>query len=423
MTFVMNPLMYPNVIKHGRQLDFHEFTKKAAPAAFGYPPVTESRFPGLDRQIHATYRLLHGDNLAPLTRSMRANLLALVRRDHPDAAWRTGGLYHFCVRLIFEATLATVYGRPADDLCGAKAEALRADFTLFDHVFPLLIGGVPAWVLGGVRSVRSRLIRYFLPQRMSDRADVSSFVRRRASLLEQHPPLTDVEKAAHHFAMLWASVANTTPASFWAVYHLLREPQALDAVRREICQVLELDPHQELLVDVDLDMAHLDRMTLLDSAIHESLRLSSAPINIRVAKEDLNLQLDAAHSVAVRRGDVLAMYPQSMHMDADIYEDPQTFRFDRYARQTHFFKDGQKLHHYLMPFGSGASMCPGRFFAVNEMKLFVCLLLLYFDLRLEAGVPEAARPRPDTSRAGLGILCPDRDVPFRYRLRPVATAR
>ncbi|XP_077411613.1 uncharacterized protein cyp7b1 isoform X4 [Vanacampus margaritifer] len=97
---------------------------------------------------------------------------------------------------------------------------------------------------------------------------------------------------------------------------------------------------------------------------------------------------------------------------------PHTFRFDRFAGKTEFFKDGQKLRHYLMPFGSGASICPGRFFAVNEIKQFVCLLLLYFELRLEAGQPDA---RPDASRAGLGIPRPARDVSFCYRARGAAS--
>lgn len=84
--------------------------------------------------------------------------------------------------------------------------------------------------------------------------------------------------------------------------------------------------------------------------------------------------------------------------------------------KTDFYKDGQKLKYYLMPFGSGASMCPGRHFAINEIKQFLCLLLLYFKLELEEG---QARATLDPSRAGLGILSPSTDVRFRYRLRAI----
>lgn len=96
----------------------------------------------------------------------------------------------------------------------------------------------------------------------------------------------------------------------------------------------------------------------------------------------------------------------------------QSFRADRFLQdgveKTDFYKDGQRLRYYLMPFGSGSSRCPGRFFAVNEIKQFLCVLLLCVDLQLEDGQPGATL---DASRAGLGILLPAADVRFRYRLR------
>ncbi|XP_010786553.1 cholesterol 7-alpha-monooxygenase-like, partial [Notothenia coriiceps] len=154
------------------------------------------------------------------------------------------------------------------------------------------------------------------------------------------------------------------------------------------------------------------------SSISEGLRLSSASTNIRVSQEDFSLRLDEERSASVRKGDVIALYPQSMHMDPDIYQDPQSFRYDRFVQdgrvKTDFYKSGQKLKFFLMPFGSGASMCPGRYFAVNEIKQFLSLVLLYLDLDLQPG---QNRVSLDYSRAGLGILLPDADVRFHYRLR------
>lgn len=60
-----------------------------------------------------------------------------------------------------------------------------------------------------------------------------------------------------------------------------------------------------------------------DSSIKESLRLSSASMNIRVAQEDFDLRLGTQCSVAVREGDIIVLYPQSLHMDPEIYEEPQ----------------------------------------------------------------------------------------------------
>lgn len=61
----------------------------------------------------------------------------------------------------------------------------------------------------------------------------------------------------------------------------------------------------------------------VESAINESLRLSSISMNIRVVQEDFCLRLDPHCSVCVRKGDIVTLYPQSTHLDPDIYPNPQ----------------------------------------------------------------------------------------------------
>ncbi|XP_074543961.1 cytochrome P450 7B1 [Halichoeres trimaculatus] len=425
MTFVMDPLLFPNIIKHGRQLDFHEFSNKVAPMTFGYPPTNSGKFPRLQEQISRSFQLLQGDNLTLLTESMMGNLMLLFRQDHlgegagPEGGWRSGSMYEFCNSVMFEATLLTIYGRPVAAPRHSGMSVLREDFVRFDSMFPLLMAQIPIGLLRRTKAVREKLINYFLPHRMSCWSQTSQFIQRRSEVFEQYEALRDVDKAAHHFAILWASVGNTIPACFWSMYYLVSHPEALEVVRQEILEVLELSGVEfSSDRDVALSREQLDKLLYLESAINESLRLSSASMNIRVVQEDFSLRLDAQCSVAVRKGDFIALYPQSMHMDPEIYDDPQTFQLDRYLQdgreKTDFYKDGQKLKYYLMPFGSGSSMCPGRYFAMNEIKQFLCLMLLYFDLQLEAG---QSRATLDSSRAGMGILLPAGDVRFRYRLR------
>ncbi|KAM6919754.1 cytochrome P450 7B1 [Lycodopsis pacificus] len=424
MTFIMDPLLYPNVIRHGRQLDFHEFSDKVAPVTFGYRPVRSGEFPGLPEQISRTFQLLQGDGLSTLTESMMGNLMLVFRQDHLEeegGGWRSGGMYEFCHSVMFEATFLTVYGRPAFASRHGDMDRLRRDFVQFDNMFPLLIAQIPIWLLGRTKATREKLIDYFLPHKTSSWSDTSLFIRTRSELFEQYETLRDVDKGAHHLAIFWASVGNTIPASFWAMYYLVSHPEALQVVRQEIQSVLSLSGVQfSRDQDVRLGREQLAKLVCLESAINESLRLSSAAMNVRVAQEDFSLRLNAERSVSVRRGDFIVLYPQTMHMDPEIYEDPQSFRVDRFLQdggeKTDFYKAGQRLRYYLMPFGSGSSRCPGRHFAVNEIKQFLCVLLLYVDLQLVEGQPGATL---DSSRAGLGILPPAKDVRFRYRPRTV----
>ncbi|KAM6948660.1 cytochrome P450 7B1 [Aplochiton taeniatus] len=430
MTFIMNPLLYPNVIRHKRQLDFHEFSDQVAPVTFGYPPLLSGKFPGMHEQIQRSFSLLQGDNLTSLTESMMSNLMLVFRQDHlnkkrvqlgPGDGWRTDNMYEFCNSVMFEATFLTIYGKPANGCRHSGMRGLLKVFVKFDNMFPFLIAGVPIWLLGRTKAIREKLIGHFLCQKMSQWSNTSQFIRNRAEVFEQYDSLGDFDKAAHHFAILWASVGNTVPATFWAMYYLVTHQDALSAVREEIHSVLNLSGIDDVYNnDVSLTREQLDSFIYLDSAINESLRLSSASMNIRVAQEDFHLRLEGENSVAVRKGDVIALYPQSTHMDSDIYHEPEAFQYDRFVKdgkkKTDFYKQNQKLKYYCMPFGSGSSKCPGRYFALNEIKQFLSLVFLYFDLELVKGQEKVTL---DSGRAGLGILLPAGDVQFRYRPRQV----
>lgn len=106
-----------------------------------------------------------------------------------------------------------------------------------------------------------------------------------------------------------------------------------------------------------------------------------------------------------------------MQLDPDIYESPQEYRFDRFlpqnGRPRRWTKDGKRVHFFMLPFGGGKSMCPGRYFAINEFKITAATLLAWFDIELLSD----ELPRFDLSRTGFGTYPPTRDVPFRFRLR------
>lgn len=67
----------------------------------------------------------------------------------------------------------------------------------------------------------------------------------------------------------------------------------------------------------------------------------------------------------------------------------------------------------FMPFGGGATLCPGRRFARNEIKTLVVFLLQRFEIGFShsAGhVGQVQEPGFDGARAGIGIFPPKKDV-------------
>uniref|UniRef100_A0A673LZF2 25-hydroxycholesterol 7-alpha-hydroxylase-like n=1 Tax=Sinocyclocheilus rhinocerous TaxID=307959 RepID=A0A673LZF2_9TELE len=415
ITFIMNPFLYPSVIKHGKQLDFHKFSDSAASRTFGYPPVQSGLFPGMSDSIQRSYTLLQGSALDLLTFSMMGNLQQVLRcrflsseGSGSDGHWQEAELYEFCKCVMFQTTFNTLYGHSAN-LC---LDQLREDIEKFDGIFPLLMARVPIALLGKTKEIREKLIRFFYPQRMAEWRAPCQFIQTRMDLFQQYDTLQDRDKAAHHFAMLWAAVGNTIPAAFWCLYHLISCPEALEAVRAEIINCYRFRVTMPVFNDSDCVFLSAE------SSINESFRLSSVSMNIRIVQEDFCLCLDAQHSINLRKDDIVALYPQSTHLDPEIYDQPQRFQFDRFVEdgrdKTDFYKCGQKVRYYRMPFGSGATQCPGRFFAMNELKQFVCVTLLMCEMQLPENQQEAML---DNSRAGLGIMPPVNPITFKYRTK------
>nr|XP_033790646.1 cytochrome P450 7B1 isoform X2 [Geotrypetes seraphini] len=415
----MDPFQFHNVIRQARQLDFSEFADEMSSRTFDYPYLMEAKFPELRVNLHRIYMVMQGKGLDKLTDSMMGNLQHVFKLKFSQATdWVTEKMYQFCCSVMFEASFMTLYGRDSDADGHKVISEIKDKFIKFDAKFPYLVINIPIALLGDTRKIREELIHILFPNNILDRKEVSEVVQARQNVLEQYELLKDYDKAAHHFAFMWASVANTMPATFWTMYYLVRHPKALAAVRSEIDHLLQsTGQRKEPGHIIHLTREQLDNLVYLGSAVQESLRMCSASMNIRVVQEDFILKLEGDLEVSLRKGDWVVLYPQTLHMDPEIYEDPEDFKFDRFVEngkeKNSFYKRGKKLKYYLMPFGSGASKCPGRFFAVNEIKQFLALVVSYFDMEFI----EDKNLRTENSRSGLGILFPDSDIHFRYKQR------
>ena len=71
---------------------------------------------------------------------------------------------------------------------------------------------------------------------------------------------------------------------------------------------------------------------------------------------------------------------------------------------------------HLYPYGGGVKMCPGRFFAKQEMLASIAVLLYEFEIEI-IDFKAAARARPDAKYFPIGAMPPDRKVPIRIRRR------
>jgi len=390
MTFVLDPHCYPDVLKAGDALSFVQISDEIGSRAFGHG---SSLAAGLDPDvIHGLLgELLKGPALGPLNARTHERTAAHLA-DVGGAQWQEDRLYAFVYRHMFAINMETLFGD------GAPTPDSEAAFRTLDEAFPLLVAGVPARLLRGVRAAREKLAAAV----DLVRPDASAFVTGRDTYFNAR--VDRQHRNGEQLAGLWAAEANTIPATFWTLYYLLRDPAARAAVLAEL-----------RAVDGDLALpATLKQLPLCNSSVMEAMRLSSSSLVIRHVVRPFTLALSSGHSYALREGDRVCLAPELNHTDPELFEAPEQFRHDRFAGvdgPPQFFKRGKKVTLALMPFGAGVSMCPGRFLASNEIVQVVAAVLT----RLEVELLPHETPSVDRRRAGLGILPPRSDPPFRYR--------
>ncbi|XP_021014667.1 25-hydroxycholesterol 7-alpha-hydroxylase isoform X1 [Mus caroli] len=416
ITFVLNPFQYQYVTKNPKQLSFEKFSRRLSAKAFSVKKLLSDD--DLNEDIHRAYLLLQGKPLDALLETMIQEVKEIFESQLlKNTDWNTERIFAFCSSLVFEITFATLYGKI---LAGNKKQIiseLRDDFLKFDDIFPYLVSDIPIQLLRNEESMQKKIIKCLTSEKVAQMQGQSEIVQERQDMLKRYYRHDDSEIGAHHLGFLWASLANTIPAMFWAVYYILRHPEAMEALRDEIDSFLQSTGQKKGPgISVHFTREQLDSLVCLESTILEVLRLCSYSSIIREVQEDMDFNLESK-SYSLRKGDFVALFPPMIHNDPEIFDAPKEFRFDRFIedgkKKTTFFKGGKKLKSFVMPFGLGTSKCPGRYFAVNEMKLLLIMFLTYFDLEIIDRKPIGL----NHSRMFLGIQHPDSAVSFRYKAK------
>ena len=73
----------------------------------------------------------------------------------------------------------------------------------------------------------------------------------------------------------------------------------------------------------------------------------------------------------------MLVYPGFLkHFDPNLFgPNPYEYQYDRFIK-----KDNQTKAPSIMLFGCGTHMCPGRFWAINEIKILVALIIQHMDI-------------------------------------------
>merc|ERR1712074_23502 len=122
-----------------------------------------------------------------------------------------------------------------------------------------------------------------------------------------------------------------------------------------------------------LDNTKLEKMSYLRAVLRESQRIMPVVPNTGRIPSDINLG-----GYNFDRECWFVALHQFMSMSDKFVKDPTEYRPERFLRG-HSLKED--FHPFVsMPFGHGPRMCIGRRFAEQEIKTFICKMVLNFKI-------------------------------------------
>ncbi|KAG8519606.1 Prostacyclin synthase [Galemys pyrenaicus] len=427
VTVLLDPHSYDNVVWEPRaKLDFHTY------AVFLMERIFDVQLPHYNP---GDEKAKMKPDLQALTEAMYTNLHTVLLGEATEAGsgWQEMGLLDFSYSFLLRAGYLTLYGveaLPHTPQSQARDRVHSADvfrtFRQLDLLLPKLArGSLSVGDKDQVCRAKSRLWKLLAPARLATRAHRSSWLDSYLLHLEEIGTSEEMQARAlvlqlwaTQLEVSWAEMDSATlppmflslleeqgnmgPAAFWLLLFLLKNPEALAAVRGELEHCL-LQLEQPVSQMSTLPQKALDSVPVLDSVLSETLRLTAAPFITREVVLDLAMPMADGRDFPPINKIVMNVFKYNRFLNPDGSE------------KKDFYKDGKRLKNYSLPWGAGHNQCLGRGYAISSIKQFVLLVLTHLDLELTH--PDVEIPEFDLSRYGFGLMQPEHDVTIRYRLR------
>lgn len=232
----------------------------------------------------------------------------------------------------------------------------------------------------------------------------------------------DTENIARSdLTFFFAGIINTSLTAFWMVLHIFARPALVTAIREELeaITVSTRDRTTEATMSIK---AIVKSCPLLHAVFKEVLRLYSDNFATRVVQSDTVL----ADEYFLKKGSIVQVSGGIIHADRRIWgSDVASFRPERHlnsASKSTNEKSNTEQPASVHPaafraFGGGATLCPGRYFAVNEIIALVAMIITLFDISGPAGA-DIDIPAKEDHVLPIHVLEPSKTVHVEFRTRP-----
>ncbi|KJE94881.1 hypothetical protein CAOG_05441 [Capsaspora owczarzaki ATCC 30864] len=283
-------------------------------------------------------------------------------------------LLFFVRHVMFRAAVPCLFGREAAD--GEKLATLFTNFYIFDKDFEYgtQLPGVllPAfakarkWIMENIFRPTVARVRQRDPENPDPKAVNQALFHSLSHLFHAS------DAPGYGMLLLWASQANSIPGSFWVLVFLLSHRQLYDQARAEVLAATK--------GAASITSEMVAQMPFLRRCILETIRLRAPGMITRRTTEEVRIG-----EYTIPAGDFLVLSPFWAHRRGANFQSPHEFFPDRWLAAD---VDKNKLLDGFIGFGGGRYQCPGRWFALTEMALFLAHMLQSTRLELASPAPE-----------------------------------
>jgi len=197
---------------------------------------------------------------------------------------------------------------------------------------------------------------------------LSVFLRMRDE--ETGQSMHDDEIAEEVLGIIVGGQETSATALVWTLYELSLNAEVEEKLLNEIMDVTNGE---------QISFTKIGELKYLKMVIQESMRLHP-PFWFENRNAMHDVELGGAH---IRKGSMIAFSRYALHRNTEYWEDPETFKPDRFDEESFREKNGLQSLAYL-PFSSGPRICIGRHFAMMEMMVILCSILQKYKLRVNS---------------------------------------
>jgi oxysterol 7-alpha-hydroxylase len=330
-------------------------------------------------QLKQFHHYLTGDELEILNKRVHDSLIESMKHDgkliHNGQTKIVNFFDLFCEFMLY-AGCDGLFGRTFTTEQRNVTPNFYKLFQDFDQSFVLAIFRIPFRTILYRSTFKNRLtfIKRFSAFKLNNGESNLVNAREELSRSDKYQHLfSEYDMGALQATLLWAAVSNTGPLSCWSVVDLLLHREALEAVKQELKENIPSSSSSSTLI---YDKETLVKLKILESCIIETMRRVSISAATRQATKNTTVECIDKTKIGLRKGDML-IYPGFVkHFDPTLFgENPFGYQYDRFVK-----KPNQPKASSVMLFGCGTHMCPGRYWAINEIKILVALIIQHMNI-------------------------------------------